>query len=578
MLGIMKAGGVYLPLDPEYPGERLKYMVEDAGVKVLLTRKSLRGLVEGHEGEEVYLDEGWEEIEAEADGDLKNETKPENGFCVIYTSGSTGKPKGVVARHKEFVNRIDGMWNRFPFEGDEVCCQKTGMSFVGVSVCELMVPMLRGVKVVIVGNEVVKDGQGFLRMLVEKKVTRVKLVPSLMKVLLMEMGEGVEGFKVRHWEVSGEEMPKSVVEEMFEKLPGSRLINFYGASEAGPDAIGYEAKKGIVGTKVPIGKPMSNVEVYILDRQMNVVPIGVPGEMYIGGEAAARGYVKKAGLTSEKFVPNPFSEKSGERMYRTGDLGRWLRDGNVEYLGRIDQQVKIRGFRIELGEIESAMSGYEGVKQAVVGVKEREGDKRLVGYYVEEKGKAVKVDELKGYLRGKLPEYMVPMVYVRLEEVPKTPSGKVDRKALPEPDSYVSEKEYVGPRDATEEALVGIWQEVLGVERVGIHDDFFEMGGHSLLATQMVSRVRNVFKVELSLKEMFENKTIAEMGRVVEEARAGGRVENQGAIELADRKERLELSYAQERLWFLDKYEPNSATYNIPYVLRMEGELKQKAH
>ena len=243
----------------------------------------------------------------------------------------------------------------------------------------------------------------------------------------------------------------------------------------------------------------------------------------------------------------------------------------------MDHQVKIRGYRIELGEIESAIRGYEGIKQVIVVVKERGEDKRLVGYYVEEEGKEVRVEELKRYLRGKLPEYMVPNQWVILKKIPLTPNGKVDRKGLPEPEGRMEGKEYVGPRDAVEEAMVEIWQEVLGVEKVGIHDDFFEIGGHSLLATQLISRVRNVFKVEMTLKEMFENKSVAEFSRSVEKARLGGGQEGTGKIKLVDRTGKLGLSYAQERLWFLDKYEPNSAFYNVPFVLRMEGELKEKA-
>ena len=313
----------------------------------------------------------------------------------------------------------------------------------------------------------------------------------------------------------------------------------------------------------------------MLDGQYEPVPVGVAGELYIGGAGVARGYVNRPELTGERFIPDPFSEEAGARMYRSGDLARWRGDGNLEYLGRVDEQVKIRGYRIELGEIEAALRGYAGVREAVVVAREEEGEKQLVGYVVREGEVGDVTKELKEHLRRKLPEYMVPSQYVYLEKLPLTPNGKVDRKSLPAPERGEGEK-YEAPRTVIEETLAGIWEEVLGRERVGVGDNFFELGGHSLLATQLISRVREVFQVEVELRSIFEDATLEGSARRVEEALRGGK-KAAPAIERAERNGELPLSYAQERLWFLHQLDPGSTAYNIAGGVRLKGELNEKA-
>ena len=338
-------------------------------------------------------------------------------------------------------------------------------------------------------------------------------------------------------------------------------------------------RAGGEGGGVPIGKPIANTQLYVLDEEMEAVPVGVPGELYIGGAGLARGYLNRADLTGERFVPSPFGKSGrGERLYRTGDRARWKRDGNLEYLGRLDEQVKIRGFRIELGEIEAVLKEHGGVRQAVVVVREDEpGEKRLVAYVVAEEGEQEEVGgvELRRHLQERLPEYMVPAAYVVLDALPLTANGKLDRRGLPKPELKGSEGDgYVAPRTATEEILCGIWAEVLRVERVGVEDNFFEMGGHSLLATQVVSRVREVFEIELALQSLFEEPTVRGLARAVE---GGEKQEGVPRLVAVGREGGLPLSYAQQRLWFIDQLEPGEGTYNIAYALRLRGELEEAA-
>jgi acyl carrier protein len=332
-----------------------------------------------------------------------------------------------------------------------------------------------------------------------------------------------------------------------------------------------------VGATVPIGRPIANTQIYLLDGNLEPVPIGVAGELHIGGAGLARGYLGRPELTAEKFIPDPFGRGPGGRLYRSGDLARYLEDGNIEFVGRMDQQVKIRGYRIELGEIEAVLRQHGGVREGVVMVREDEpGEKRLVAYVVADQERIPNVSELRGHLKEKLPEYMIPGAFVMLESLPLTPNGKVDRRRLPVPEQIRPELEqgYQAARTMVEEILVGIWSEVLGVKRVGVEDNFFELGGHSLLATQVVSRVRQLFEVELPLRSLFEAPILADLAEKVEAHWSRGQIKEAVALVTVSRQQELPLSYAQERLWFLDQLEPGNKAYHIPLAVRLRGRLQ----
>ncbi|HYP21439.1 MAG TPA: condensation domain-containing protein, partial [Chloroflexia bacterium] len=391
-------------------------------------------------------------------------------------------------------------------------------------------------------------------------------------------------------------MQQTLVQQVYERVPGCRVFNLYGPTEDTTYSTFALIEKG--SARLPhIGRPISNSQVYLLDRHMQPVPVGVPGELYMGGAGLARGYLKRPDLTAERFVPNPFTrgEERGaggaaitnyelritssgeERLYRTGDLAAYLPDGNIQFLGRLDHQVKLRGFRIELGEIEAVLRQHSAVRDAVLMVREDvAGDKRLVAYVVAVQ--AMTPADLRGYLREHVPEYMVPSAFVLLEKLPLTPNGKLDRRSLPAPELDRGDgREHVAPRSPVEEALVGIWASVLGVERVGVHDNFFELGGHSLLATQALSRVRDVLHVEMPLRRIFETPTVAKLGESVEAALKGGSTAPAPPVRRVQRTGNLPLSFAQQRLWFLDQWMPASAAYNIPVVMRLDGPLDEDA-
>jgi len=496
LLAVLKAGGAYVPLDPRYPGARLELMMADAGVELLLTDELGEQLQPGlGAGREVInLGQDWSEWSGAAETNPEQVVGAENLAYIIYTSGSTGTPKGVLGTHRGAVNRFDWMWEQYPFAAGEVCCQKTSLSFVD-SVWEVWGPLLRGVPTVLLEDEVVKDPAALIARLGAGEVTRIVLVPSLLRVLLESEGElGARLPRLQLWVSSGEALSGELVEQFRAGLGSARLLNLYGSAEVAADATCWEVPgAGAAGTAVvKIGRGIGNTQVYVLGAEQELVPVGVVGEVYVGGVGLARGYQRGGGQTAERFVPDGVSGAAGRRLYRTGDLGRLSRDGELEYVGRKDHQVKVRGYRIETGEVEAALRELEWVREAVVVVREEvAGDQRLVGYLVGESGGEEELRErereLRVQLRGRLPEYMVPSAYVWLAELPLTPNGKVDRRGLPAPEQVQSAAaEYVGPRNELEERLAGIWRELLRVERVGVTDNFFELGGHSLLATQVV--------------------------------------------------------------------------------------------
>ena len=579
LLGILKAGGAYVPLDPNYPQERLAFMLQDSQVSILLTHEQLVEKLPQHDAKVVCLD-NCNVIAQQSQNNPLNISEPDNLAYVIYTSGSTGKPKGVFGLHKGAINRFHWMWQNYPFGEKEICCQKTSLNFVD-SVWEIFGTLLQGVTTVIIPDKIVQDPHQLVATLARNNVTRLVLVPSFLRVLLNTYDIlQLQLPKLKLWTSSGEPLPIDLVLQFRQSLPDSTLLNLYGSSEVSADVTCYSlTPETPVCERILIGRAIANTQIYILDASRQPVPVGVPGEIYVGGEQLARGYLNSPELTAEKFIPNLFEKAEGSRLYKTGDLARYLPNGEIEYIGRIDHQVKVRGFRIELGEIEAAISQHPAVRETVVIVRSDEADSQsLVAYVVPQTEQTLTISELRRFLESKLPNYMMPMV-VMLEAMPLTPNGKINRQALPLPDltQLILESNFVVPATQIEEILAGIWADVLGIEKVGIHNNFFELGGHSLLATRVISKVRQVFQVEIPLRRLFEEPTVARLAKDIERATKAGLKLETPPIERISRLEELPLSFAQQRLWFLTQLEPNNPFYNISAAVRLEGQLNLAA-
>ena len=601
LLGIFKAGGAYVPLDPTYPRERLEFMIADSSLTVLLTRGNLAHDLLQKRGSKkrtsnsrdpevradisiVCLDDSWDSFAAESQENLHSETSSENPAYVIYTSGSTGSPKGVVGLHRSTVNRLNWMWNNYPFRGDEKSCVKTSLSFVD-SVWEIFGPLLRGVPSVIIPEDIVKDPELLIRRLARNRVTRIVLVPSLLKAILdVDPALQVHLSDLKVWVSSGELLPREVVEKFYQRMPEAVLLNLYGSSEVSADVTYFDTRKRKPAGRIPIGRPISNTWIYILDSQMQLVPIGVPGEIYIGGDGLCRGYLNRPELNVEKFTTNPF--QSGDRLFKTGDYGRYLKDGNIEFLGRLDHQVKIRGNRIELGEIETALHRHPGVRESIVVAINRPGvgtlgpttrketlEKELIAYLVYTDQKP-SVTELRKFLVRKLPSSMIPSVFVPLEALPLTANGKIDRKALSVPDQTPYQTNYfAAPRTELEELIAGVWREFLGAEDVGIHDNFFELGGHSLLAIRVLAKLRTTFQKELLLRDLFETPTVAELAKRVQALVVSVDNLNLPPVVRVARRRAYPVSLSQEQLLTLDRLLPGTYFSTLPYAYRFTGSL-----
>ncbi len=536
LLGIIKAGGAYVPLDPAYPQERLSFMLEDARVPVLLTQARLAESLPQSEAEVVSVDALREVIDEEGIENPAGGATAENLAYVIYTSGSTGRPKGAMNSHRGICNRLLWMQDAYQLTSADSILQKTPFSF-DVSVWEFFWPLLTGARLVVAQPGGHQDSAYLVKLIAEQKITTLHFVPSMLQVFLEEWGlETCDSLK--QVICSGEALSFELQERFFARL-NAGLHNLYGPTEAAVDVTFWACKQESGLRTVPIGRPIANTQIYLLDRRLQPVPVGVPGELYIGGVGVARGYLNRPELTAERFILDPFSAEDGARLYKTGDLARYLPDGNIEYLGRIDHQVKLRGFRIELGEVEAVLQQYAGVRDTVVLLREDgPGDKRLVAY-VAARGEAVPGPaELRRFLSERLPEYMVPQAFVLLDELPLTPNGKVDRRALPEPDRARPERgaEYVAPRGADEEEVARVWAEVLKVERVGADDNFFELGGHSLLMMQVVSRLRRSLGVELPLRSLFEAPTVVGLSETIRKLKDSGAEPQAPAIVALPRK------------------------------------------
>ncbi len=570
LLGVLKAGAAYVPVDPEYPAERIAYMLEDARAAVLLTDEARLSELPLH-GARVLCMDGAEEAHS-LDGASAPEAEawPESLAYVIYTSGSTGRPKGAMNAHSGIVNRLLWMQEEYGLTQADVVLQKTPFSF-DVSVWEFFWPLLAGARLVLAKPEAHRD-PAYLSELIEREgVTTLHFVPPMLQAFL-DAGDPGRCGSLRRVVCSGEALAYELAERFFSALPGVGLHNLYGPTEAAVD-VTYWTCEPRERRVVPIGRPVANTRVYVLDGSLNPVPVGVGGELFIAGVQVGRGYLGRPELTAERFVPDALSIMPGARLYRTGDRVRWSAGGEMEYLGRSDHQVKVRGFRVEPGEIEAALRGHASVQDAVVLLREdAPGERRLVAYVVSaEQGEQVSGAELRAYLAQRLAEYMVPGSVMVLEALPLTPNGKVDRRALPAPE-WSGEAAYVAPRTPAEEVLAGIWTEVLHAERVGAQDNFFERGGHSLLATRVVSRVRQAFGVELPLRALFEAPTVAGLAERIGLLRADGEsTQAPPLVRVARDGSTLPLSYAQQRLWFIDQLEPGSAAYNMPRALRLRG-------
>ena len=514
LLGILKAGGVYVPLDPAYPQQRLAWMLEDAQIQVVLTQQRVLDAIPIGHADVICLDKEWDKIT------LKSRDNPVSVIgagqlaYVIYTSGSTGQPKGVQIPHNAVVNFLHAMRRRLNVSDADTVLAVTTLSF-DIAGLELFLPLSSGAQVVVASREETTDGQQLMKKLRESEATLMQATPATWRMLV---DSGWTGDKRLRILCGGEALPQDLASQLLVK--GGSLWNLYGPTETTIWSSVHQVTK--LNEPILIGRPIANTQIYILDRYRQLVPVGVRGELHIGGDGVARGYVNRPELTEQKFIPNTFSDELGERLYKTGDIARYLTDGNIEFLGRVDHQVKIRGFRIELGEIEAVLSQQPAVREAVVVAREDvSGEKRLVGYVVPSQEPAPTTSELRVFLQQKLPDYMVPSIFVTLKVLPLTPNGKVDRRALPVPDQSRTklESSFIAPRTQVEELVAGVWAQVLKLEQVGIQDNFFELGGHSLLAMQVISRIRNAFEVDLPVRDLFEKPTVAGLAERVETIR-----------------------------------------------------------
>ena len=571
LLAVLKSGAAFVPLDPGFPRERLDFMLQDSGVKLILAVSSLRNVFSGGTTELICIDESaaaWAETRYDNPEPV---TGPEDLAYILYTSGSTGTPKGVAIPHRVAINRLHTEHD--PIGPDEAFCAKTTLNFVD-SIWELFSAWTYGLRVTLVPEELLPDPARLVDALAESKATRLVLVPSLLRNLLeseLPLAERLP--KLRHWISSGEPLSPDLCRKFAELLPDRILTNLYGTSEVW-DATRCDSRDRPPGEALPIGRAMGNVRAYILDPDLRPVPVGVRGELFIGGAGLARGYWNRPELTEEKFIRNPFLE--GERLYRTGDEVRWLPDGNIEHLGRLDQQFKLRGFRIEAGEIESVLRRHSGLKNVVIAVTEGE---QLAAFVVPVEKGGPDVAALRNFAREHLPEVMRPSLWRLLDALPLTPSGKVDRRALLKLETGVDES---NGRDESEKLgtqiekdISEVWKGVLGIPSLGLRDNVFDMGAHSLAATRAAVRLGKALGRQVPLRAVFEHPTVEALAGWVEKAlEEGEKEEALPELQRAERGREAPLSYSQRRMWFLDQLDPGSVSYTVPNSIQFHGELK----
>lgn len=580
IIAILKAGGAYVPLDPDYPQLRLQNIVKDASLDTVILQRHLDGRIDLEKGAAIYIDDAelqitLSKLSAENIAPSSIALTPSNLAYVIYTSGSTGNPKGVMIEHTALVNRIDWMGAQYGASPSDKILQKTPFSF-DVSVWEFMWPLTSGATIVLAKPGGHKDPVYLSALIEDQKITKLHFVPSMLGSMLAD-GDLSRADSLRQVFCSGEMLPLAFVKEFQARCIGVEIHNLYGPTEAAIDVSYWDCSQAYGDLSgAPIGRPIKNIQLLILDRHQKITPIGMVGELHIGGIGLARGYLNRPELTAEKFIPNPFYNSTyftgSKRLYKTGDLCRYLPDGNIEFLGRIDHQVKIRGFRIETGEVESALISHELVRGAAVLVCESAaGDKQLVAFVAS--AHTISPVTLKEYLRKLLPDYMVPSVYVVIDELPLTTSGKIDRKAL-ESISVVPHASafYTPPRTKLEYQVTEIWSALLhrDIGTIGIYDNFFELGGHSLLVIRAVIQIKEKLKRNIGVRDFFESPTINGLAAILD----GLLPEYQlPAIEILGSREQVVTSYAQERLWFLEQLEEGSSSYLVPMIYRLKGRL-----
>ena len=599
MLATLKAGAAYLPLDPDYPADRIGAIVASAQPPIVLSQEHLKARLHGLNVAVFCLDHQWDRLEEFSDGPLDARSGPEDAAYVIYTSGSTGTPKGVINSQRGICNRLLWMQSEYRIDFSDVVLQKTPFSF-DVSVWEFFWPLITGARMVLARPGDHREPGALTRLIARAGVTVVHFVPSMLEIFLAWEGLETECRTLKHLFASGEALLEEQARKCLRRIP-VRLHNLYGPTEAAVDVTFFECHAEDRPGPVPIGRPIANTQTHVLDANLQPVALGAEGELYLGGVGVALGCVGRPDLTAERFLPDPFSADPKARLYRTGDLCRWRADGNLEYLGRSDQQVKLRGQRIELGEIEWALVKIDGIQQAVVVVADGpSGDARLVAYLVGSRD-GLTPQSIREHLRRTLPEYMVPAGYVWLSELPLTPSGKTDRRKLQSQPLPINGEESRGgsgrepPATEAERRLAEIWQAVLGRGSVGRTDNFFQVGGHSLLAMRMVARVREQFGIDASVADLFSHPVLADLAAVWAaghkqlpqtsgEKLAGvalPKAPEKGLARVPSASAAVAAAAvatpAQTRLWFLQQYLPESPVYHVPFVYRLRGPLHPAA-
>ncbi|HVR95699.1 MAG TPA: non-ribosomal peptide synthase/polyketide synthase [Thermoanaerobaculia bacterium] len=574
IVAVLKAGGAYVSLDPTHPRERLAFLLEDARAPVILTQQAFLEVLPATDARVLCLDADWQSVQGDESTPPESGVTPDNLAYVVYTSGSTGKPKGVEIPHAGLMNLVRWHQDLYEVKPEDRGTQIASPAF-DASIWELWPYLAAGASVHVPDEDTRLSSPGMIRWWAEQRITLAYLMTPLAEgVLEEEIPEGLE-LPTRALIIGGDRLHRGPSPGV-----GFRLMNHYGPAEYSVTCTVVEVPPEGEERGIPtIGRAIDNTRIYVLDREQRSVPVGVPGELYVAGIGLARGYLRRPDLTAAKFVPDPFAGEPGARMYRTADLVRWLPDGDIDFLGRLDHQVKIRGLRIELGEIESVLGQHPELREVAVLVREdRPGDKRLAAYLVAG-GEMTppSTDELRAYLKERLPEYMVPAGFLYMDALPLTPNGKVDRRALPPIDAAGDLPPYVAPQGRSEELLAAAFAQVLQLERVGAEDNFFDLGGHSLLATRLVSRVRTAAGVDLPVRAVFEAPTVAALAHVLERAVEDGDGVRVPPVEPVPRDRPLPLSFAQERLWFLDQLDPGSPVYNVPAAVLLQGRLDRPA-
>ncbi|MGZ5051735.1 MAG: amino acid adenylation domain-containing protein, partial [Methylobacter sp.] len=574
LLGVLKAGGAYLPMDPDYPGARILTMLNDSATPLLLTtnRSQIRLPLAGAQHNYVVLCLDELDVADQRTDNPPRSSRPEDLAYVIYTSGSTGNPKGVMVEHQALTLHSQAMLQQYGLTANDRVLQFASLSF-DTSLEQLLVAWLSGACSVLLTSNLIPAPE-LLALLKKHAVTVADLPPAYWQQMLETTTIADDLLSLRLLILGGEALPFGLAQQTRNRFPALTCFNAYGPTEAVITPCIYRLPATLTDHSpyIAIGKPRSNTRIYILNGQLQAQPLGIPGELCIAGSGLARGYLNRPELTAEKFIEVELFGKT-ERIYKTGDLARWLPDGNLEFLGRIDRQIKLRGFRIELGEIEAVLCQYPGIKEAVANLYEVDGDKGIVAYLTAHNGSSG-MDELSSWLKAKLPDYMIPSHFIVLDSLPLTPNGKIDRNALPAPE-FQSSTGFSQPVTPTEDLLAALWAGVLKREAIGRHDNFFERGGHSLLATQLIARIRESFQVELPIRAMFEHPQLSALAAAIDAAAGGIRL---SAIEPQAADAPKVLSFAQQRLWFLNQFEDNnSATYNMPLALRLSGQLNVEA-